>query len=99
MPSRRRHGGKIDRVTLPLIEEHEQARVGHPLRVENAVEMVAFVLHDAGVEAFDLALDRLAVRRRAAITDASVARHRAAQAGDRQATLPAELDAAGQRLD
>ena len=35
----------------------QQPMVGHPLRVEDAVEVVAFVLHDAGVKALDLALD------------------------------------------
>ena len=36
--------------------------IGHALRIENAVEMVAFMLNDASMEPLDLALDRLAAR-------------------------------------
>ena len=44
-------GGEIDRMALQFLEENQEPVVGHPLRIENAVEMVAFVLHDAGVKA------------------------------------------------
>ena len=51
--------------------------------------MVALVLHHAGMEAVGLALDRPALRVEAAVADARMARHHAAQAGHRQAALPA----------
>src|SRR5205814_10172050 len=41
-----RQRGEVDRIALPLLDKHQQPVVGHPLRVEDAVEMVAFVLHD-----------------------------------------------------
>ena len=50
---------QVDRVALQFFEEDEEAVVGHPLRIEDAVEVVAFVLDDPGVEALRLALDRL----------------------------------------
>ena len=82
--------GEIDRVALQLFEEEHVARVGHPLRVQNAVEMIAFVLDDAGVKAFDLALDRLAVEADGAVADAQMARDDAAQPRHRQAAFPTE---------
>src|SRR5690349_2673915 len=54
-------GGEIDRVTLQLLEKDEEPVIGHPLRIEDAVEMIAFVLNDPGVKAFDIVLDHLAV--------------------------------------
>ena len=50
-------GRQIDRVPLQLLEEDEQPMIGHPLRVEDPVEMIALVLHDPGVKALDLAGD------------------------------------------
>jgi hypothetical protein len=44
-----------------LAFENEFGQVGHALRIEDAVEMVTFVLNDAGVETLGHALDRLAV--------------------------------------
>src|SRR5258705_11039338 len=52
-------GGKVDRVALQLLEKDQQAMVRHPLRVEDPVEVVAFVLDDPGVKPFHLALDDL----------------------------------------
>src|SRR5262249_2739544 len=82
-----------------LVPEGEQRQVGHPPRVEPAVEMVAFMLHDAGVEAFGLALQPLAMRRPAGIADAGMARHHAGQARHRQAGLPAQPHLVVERLD
>ena len=36
-------------MALQFFEKNEEAQVGHALRIEDPVEMVAFVLHDAGV--------------------------------------------------
>src|SRR5216683_2474649 len=94
-----RQRSEVDGIALPLLEEHQQPVVGHALRIEDAVEMVAFVLHDAGMEALDLAIDCAAVERQAAIADAAGPRHGAAQAGDRQAALPTELDGPVERRD
>src|SRR4029077_17212040 len=47
---------QIHRVALQLFEKSKQPVIGHPLRVQDAVEMVAFMLDDAGVEALDGAL-------------------------------------------
>src|SRR5205823_6246235 len=66
---------------------------------ENAVEMVAFVLDDAGVEPLDLALDDLAVEAGPAIADVQVTRHDPAQSGNRQAALPAERPLPSNGLD
>ena len=61
--------------------------------------MIAFVLDDAGVEAFDLALDGFAVEAGGAVTDAQVARDDAAQARNRQTALPSECPLSAQQLD
>src|SRR5579885_2270737 len=86
-------------MALPLLDENEEAVIGHPLRIKNAVEMVAFMLHDARMKALDLALDLGPVRRRAAIADAGMARHRAAQPRHRKAAFPAKLHRPRQCLD
>ena len=91
--------GEVDRVALQFLEVDEEAVVGHPLRIEDAVEVVAFVLHDAGMKPRRLALDRLAVEADAAIAHPQIARHNAAQPGDRQAPLPAERPLGADRLD
>src|SRR3546814_1611266 len=64
-----------------LAGEGEQREVGHALRVEQPVEVVAFVLHDAGVEARRLALQRRPLQGEAAVADAGEARHLADQIG------------------
>ena len=69
----------------------EQAHVAHAHRIEDAIQVVAFVLDDAGVEAGDLALHRAAVRFEAGVAQAGKARHLAAQTRHRQASLPALL--------
>ena len=67
---------QIDRMPLQLFEKDEQPVIGHPLRVEDPVEVVAFVLDDPGVETLDLALDNLSLGARPAIADAQMARAR-----------------------
>src|SRR6266702_4735819 len=48
---------EIDRMTLQLLEKDEEAMVAHALRIEDAVEVVAFVLDDPGMKPRRLALD------------------------------------------
>ncbi len=85
--------------TRQFLGEAEQREILHPHRIQDAVQVVVFVLHHAGVEAGHLALDRPAVAIDAAIADARRARHGGAQAGDGQAALPAEHAFLGQQLD
>jgi hypothetical protein len=75
-------GGEIHRVALQLLQEHQKPVIGHPLRVENAVEVVAFMLHDAGVKACHIALDHLAIEPSPAIANPEMPRDDAAQPGD-----------------
>src|SRR5438105_381217 len=73
--------------------------IGHALRVEDAVEMIAFMLHDPGMKTRRLALDHRAVEPERAIADPQMARHDAAQPGNRQAALPPEGALVTDRLD
>src|SRR5262249_31425581 len=91
--------GEIDRVALQLGEKYQQPMIGHALRVEDAIEVVAFVLHDAGVKAFDITLDDLAVETGPAIAHPQMARHDPAQPGNRQAALPAKRPLRPKELD
>src|SRR5271167_2154723 len=90
---------EIDRVALELFEENQQTMVGQPLRVQNPLEVIAFVLNDAGVKAFGLALDGFAVEVGCAVADAQMARDNPAQTRNRQATLPAQRAVTAQQLD
>jgi hypothetical protein len=62
-------------VPLQLFEKNQQPVIRHPLRVEDAVEVIAFVLDNTGVKTLDIALDDLAVEANSAIADPQVARH------------------------
>src|SRR5215813_13112573 len=77
-------GGQIDRMALQFFEEDEESEVDHALRVEDSVEMVALVLHDARVEPVDSPLDYLAVEATPSIADREMPRHDAAQPGHGQ---------------
>ena len=68
--------------------ESEVAHVAHSHRIQDAVQVIAFVLHDAGMETRRLACDRPPLRIEAFIAHAGEARHDPAQARNRQATLP-----------
>src|SRR5690606_11016735 len=81
------------------IREPEPAEVPHPHRIQRAVEVVAFVLHYAGVKALGDAVDRLSIGREALVADAGVAGYDAAQAGHREAAFPAVLGLVVQRRD
>ena len=71
--------------------EDEFLQVRHPLWVENAVEVIEFMLNDAGVEPARRALDRLAAVIHAAIPDMGRPLDIAAHAGDREAAFPPTL--------
>src|SRR5208283_3799656 len=73
--------------------------IGHSLGVEDPVEVVAFVLHDPGVKAFDLPLDRLAGGSGPAIADPQMPRHDATQPGNREAPLPTKCPLPPEHLD
>src|SRR5690606_36510970 len=60
------------------VREPEPAEDPHPHRIQRPVEVVAFVLHHAGVEALGDAVDRLAVWRETLVADTGVAGHDAA---------------------
>ena len=66
--------------------EAEQREVLHPHRVQNAIQVIVFVLHHAGMEAGDLACGRRRPSQSTPqIADTRRARHRGAQPGmDRQ---------------
>src|SRR5579862_4949277 len=68
--------------------EAEVAQIPHPLREEDAVEMIDFMLHDPRMESLDAAIDRRPVQVEPLITDPAVARHQAAHPRDREASLP-----------
>ena len=70
-------------MTLQFLGKDEEAVIGHALRVENTIEMVAFMLHDPRMKPGHLALDRVAVEVEAAIAHAQMARHDPAQSRDR----------------
>jgi hypothetical protein len=55
---------------LQLFEEDEQPVIGHPLRVKDPVEVIAFVLDDPGMEAPDRTLDDIPLGTRSAIANA-----------------------------
>jgi len=90
---------QIDRMPLQLFEKDEQPVIGHPLRVEDTVEVIAFMLDDAGMEALDGAFDNLPLGARPAIADAQVPGHDPAQSGDRQATFPTQRPLRSNELD
>ena len=90
---------QFDREARAFLDEHEQPHVGHPLRIQHAVEVVAFVLHDAGMKALDRAIDFAAIGRKAAIANPRKTRHRALQARHRETPLPAQFLVGAERLD
>ena len=81
------------------IGEAELREIAHPHGVERALQMVAFVLHDAGMEAADRAVDRLAVLAAPLVADAPVSRHQPAQAGHRETAFPAVFGFIVERRD
>ena len=87
------------RHAVEFLVEAEVTEVGDPHRVENAIQMIVFVLDDPGVKARGLTLDHGPVAIHAAVADPPGARHDGAQLRDRQATFPARNDLLANRLD
>src|SRR4030095_15758255 len=81
-------GRTLGHAVSELLGEGERGEVGQARGIEDAVEMVALVLHHAGVEAAGFALDALALKAVAVIADARPSRHRAGEAGDGEAGPP-----------
>jgi small subunit ribosomal protein S21 len=71
--------------------EDQLRQIRHALWVENAVEMIAFVLHDAGVKALGAARDDAAFRVETPIADMEWPLDITPQAGHGEAPLPAAL--------
>ena len=71
--------------------EPEAAHVAHAHGIEDAVEVIDFVLYDARMEAIHGAIDGLAEVVEAAIPESRMPGHDAAHTGHRQASFPAFL--------
>src|SRR3546814_14719611 len=82
-----------------LLDEGELGQVGHALRIQHPVQMVAFMLHHPGMKIASLALDPRAVEAEAGIAYAGRAGHQTGETGNRQAGLPAGGGAVSQNLD
>src|SRR6185312_2967274 len=77
----------------------ELAEVGDARGVQAADQVVAFVLHHAGVEAFGAAVDAYALWVEALVADQRITADRAAQARYGQAAFPAFFHVLRQRRD
>src|SRR5205823_5019755 len=75
----------IGEIALHLLDEHQFREIRHAHGIEHSVQMVALVLHHAGVESTGLPLDPLAFRRERAVDDAQAARNPARQSRHRKA--------------
>src|SRR6185503_16881974 len=82
-----------------LVLKTERRHVLDSLRIEDAVEVIALVLDDARVKAFDGTVDRSALLVEAAIAQSDIPRHETAHAGDAQAALPSLLTLGVEELD
>ena len=67
-------------MALQLFKKEQVPLVGEPLRIKDAVEVIAFMLHDAGVKALYLLLDQLALHAGRAVADPQMTRDDPAQA-------------------
>src|SRR6185503_6146144 len=82
-----------------LLGEPERAHVLDPLRIEDSIQMIALVLHDACMEAIDRAVDRPAELVAAAITDPRGPRHEPAHPGHAEAPFPTRFALVTERRD
>src|SRR2546422_4477939 len=71
--------------------EAEAGEVADPHRVEDAVEVVAFVLHHPGVKTLHLAFKKVSFFVKPLVAPRAPARHPAAHPRHREATFPAFL--------
>src|SRR5580658_3749026 len=79
--------------------EDQLPQIAHPLRIKDAVEMVEFVLYDAGMKSPRGARDMAAFMIYAAIADMGRPRDETPQARNRETALPAALHCIAQDLD
>src|SRR6185436_2209177 len=84
--SERQHAARDE-----LVLKAERRHILDSLRIEDAVEVIALVLDDARVKAFDRAVDRSALLVEAAIAQPDIPGHETAHTGDAQAALPSLL--------
>lgn len=63
------------------VGEAEIAKIFDPHGVENAYQMIAFMLHYAGMKALDRAIDRLSSLSHSGVAKLRVSRHQSAHAG------------------
>ena len=83
---------------LDLAFEQQLPQILHPLGIEDAVEMVAFVLHHARMEALGRAHDPPALGVIAGVADVPRPLDPAAQARHRKTPLPAAFRSPGPRF-
>src|SRR5579872_4120470 len=102
-PSRSVTGSILDfflaMVAAHLLGEHELRKIGHAHGVENAVQMVAFMLHQTGVEIFCFPFDHEPFGGDSAIENAGIAGDLAGEAGHRKTGFPAVRHLLAQGLD
>src|SRR6185295_8973211 len=80
--------GAADQISLPLFEVGERAQVPHAVEEDDTVQMVELVLDDAGLEPGDEIVELAALAVQPLHPHGGVARHQAAQVGDRETSLP-----------
>ena len=80
-----------------FIKETKLPHIEYTLRVKNAVEMVAFMLHHARMKACGLNINAITARIETAIADCAIARHQAAHAGHAETAFPAIFSGCVQR--
>src|SRR5512135_1348541 len=81
------------------VAETEILQVTHAHRVQDAVEMVAFMLHYARMKTAYRAVNQRAVFIPTLVAQMRIARHQTAHARHAEAPLPAVLHRVGQRRD
>ena len=82
-----------DQIIIPIyiLGKSEKRQIGYPHRVEDAIQMIAFMLYGAGVKSAGGALVPLTIEIGPGIFDMAMARYRPHQAGQGQARLPIEF--------
>src|SRR6188474_1971159 len=98
-PTRARRGSivrSVGKLGKQHVGEAEAAEIPDAHRIQDAVEMVAFMLDDARVKTADLALDHLARRIEPAVMQLHVPRYDAAKPRYRQAPFPAVFELVGE---
>src|SRR5579871_3286103 len=86
-------------VAAHLLGEHELRKIGHAHGVKDAVQVVAFMLHQTGVEIFRFPFYLEPFRGDPAIEDAGIAGNLAGEAGHRKAGFPSIRHILAQGLD